>query len=103
MSSVGQLVFDVIENEACDECYFQSMTNCARFKCTPHEREDGKSVIFKIRKEVTTPPRGRNNCPACGSGMLLLATQKKKICVDCCVTYSWELDARQKPLVSAQR
>lgn len=47
--------------------------------------------------------RGRNDCPKCGAGMLLLATQNKKICVDCCVTYPWNLSEGQKPLVVAQR
>jgi hypothetical protein len=101
---VGTIVLDVIEQAACDGCFFQPFTSCHRSpECDPDERTDGKSVIFKARPEVSAPPRGRNDCPACGSGMLLLATQKKKICVDCCVTYPWELDAGQKPLVSAQR
>ena len=101
---VGTIVLDVIEQAVCDGCFFdQFNSQCKIVKCTREERPDGKSVIFKARPEVPAPSRGRNDCPVCGSGMLLLATQNKKVCVDCCVTYPWELTDGQKPLVSAQR
>lgn len=60
-------------------------------------------TIDAVMARDNTPPRGRNDCPACGAGMLLLATQNKKICVDCRVEYPWELTGKQKPLVEAQR
>lgn len=101
---VGTIVLDVIEQAVCDGCFFEPFASCHQsLKCAIYERPDGKSVIFKARPEVPAPPRGRNDCPVCGARMLLLATQNKKVCVDCCVTYPWELTDGQKPLVSAQR
>ncbi len=106
-SIVGRIVLDVIEvgddDASCSVCHFEKFRQCHLVKCSPEERPDGKSVIFKAHPETPVPPRGRNDCPTCGAGMLLLATQNKKICVDCCVTYPWELGNGQKPLVSAQR
>lgn len=107
MSIVGRIVLDVVEvveQHGCDGCFFDNDDNCTvPISCSSERRHDGKSVIFKAHPETPVPPRGRNDCPKCGAGMLLLATQNKKICVDCCVTYPWELSDGQKPLVSAQR
>lgn len=102
---IGRVVLDVIEASGCRGCFFDDLiTGCPKMMdCSANERPDGKSVIFKAHPEVPTPPRGRNDCPQCGAGMLLLATQNKKICVDCCVTYPWALADGQKPLVEAQR
>jgi ribosomal protein S27AE len=106
-SIVGRIVLDVIEvrddDASCSQCHFEKFGKCYLVKCSPEERPDGKSVIFKAHPETPVPPRGRNDCPKCGAGMLLLATQNRKVCVDCCVTYPWELSDGQKPLVSAQR
>lgn len=102
---VGRVVFDVVESsDECDGCALDNGVIC-HFKhpCSSVTRPDGKSVIFKAHPETPVPPPGRNDCPQCGAGMLLIATQNKKICVDCCVEYPWELEKGQKSLVRAQR
>lgn len=47
---IERLSFDVIEkgNGTCTGCYFEVSPTCEIFKCMPHERDDGKSVIFKL-------------------------------------------------------
>lgn len=64
------------------------------------EQHDSIEKVMAARDEH---PRGRNDCPQCGAGMLLIATQNKKICVDCCAEFPWKLEQGQKSLVRAQR
>lgn len=44
----------------CDGCFFQSKENkgrdCLVRDCEPHERHDGKSVVFK---RIETPPKAK--------------------------------------------
>lgn len=55
--SVGsRIILEAIENEdgSCRGCFFDELVGdmyedcCKRIKCTKREREDNKSVIFKL-------------------------------------------------------
>lgn len=59
--------------------------------------------IKKIDVVNLSHRENRNDCPECGAKMLLLTSQNKKICVDCCKEFSWTLETNQKPLIQAQR
>jgi hypothetical protein len=52
-----------------------------------------------VVNQITTP----NTCPSCKQGMLLLASQYIKICVDCHKIVPWMLSNGQQPLVKYQR
>lgn len=87
-----------------EELQHRRIIACLKFcknKSTEWLEQNG--TIDEVVAGGDAPARGRNDCPQCGASMLLLATQNKKICVDCCAIYPWELTDGQKPLVSAQR